>query len=122
MKRPRILLILCDPYLAGIYGRKFERDGWDVDVEEQVANGERRAAKTQPDVLLLEVDCVADIIKEVKRLRSLPTLIRTKIVLLAKEAERELIEDAMAVGADSFLLLGHFVPQEAVSKMRHLIN
>jgi|SaaInlStandDraft_7_1057024.scaffolds.fasta_scaffold168848_1 DNA-binding response OmpR family regulator len=114
-------MILCDPYLAGIYGRKFERDGWDVDIAEEVQDGERRAAKSPPAIVMLEIDCVADVVAEVKRLRSLPTLIRTKLVLLAKEADRELIEDAMAVGADSFLLLGHFVPLEAVTKMRALL-
>ena len=115
-------MILCDPYLAGIYGRKFEQDGWDVDVAEEVDEGEKRAAKTPPQILMLEVDCVADAVAEVKRLRSLPTLIRTKIVLLAKEADRELIDDTLAVGADSFLLLGQFVPQEAVAKMRDLLK
>jgi DNA-binding NarL/FixJ family response regulator len=87
-----------------------------------VMDGERRASKSPPAILMLEIDCVADIVAEVKRLRSLPTLIRTKIVLLAKDVERELIDDAMAVGADSFLLIGQFVPQEAVSKMNDLLD
>lgn len=115
-------MILCDPYLAGIYGRKFEQDGWDVDIAQGVDEGEKQAAKAPPHILMLEVDCVGDTVAEVKRLRSLPTLIRTKLVLLAREADRALIDDTLAVGVDSFLLLGQFVPQEAVAKMRDLLK
>ena len=121
MKGPRILMIMCDPYLAGIYGRKFELAGWQTSVAEEVVDGERQAAKVPPAILLLDIDCVADPVDEVKRLRSLPTLIRTKIVLLAQDADRPLIESVLRAGADDMLLLGHFVPQETVDKMQRLL-
>jgi len=113
---------MCDPYLAGIYGRKFERSGWDVDIEEDVVSAERHGAKSPPHVLVLDIDCVADPVAQVKELRSLPTLMRTRLVLLAREGNCDMIDAAMNAGADSFLLIGHFVPQEAVDKMHRLLN
>ncbi len=116
-----ILIIACDPYLAGIYGRKFEKDNWDVKIAETVIEGEKMAVKLRPDIILLDDECSTDISSEVKRFRSLPTILKTKIVILAKDGDRKKIEDSKRAGADEYLLLGHFVPQEAVQKMRKML-
>lgn len=121
-KPPSILIVACDPYLAGIYGRKFELDRWDVDVAETLSEGEKKATRMRPSVIILDAQCAASIAKEVLRLKSLPTLLRTKIAILAPRGDREEIQEALAAGADAYLLLGHFVPQEAVAKMRKLIG
>ena len=122
MGKSSLLIVACDAYLAGIYGRKFEMDGWDVDIVETMDEGERRAAKMRPSVLLLDVDCVVDTEASVRRMRSLPTLLKSKIVLLAGKGDREHIEAARNAGADAYLLLGHFVPQEAVTKLNALLH
>ena len=114
--------MVCDPYLAGIYARKFEKDGWDVNVQETLEDGERKSVKMRPDVILLDAACLADISAEVKRLRALPTLQKTKIVILAMQGDMEEVRHAREAGANEYLIFGHFVPQEAVQKMRKLIE
>ncbi|MDP2631743.1 MAG: hypothetical protein Q8P30_03190 [Candidatus Uhrbacteria bacterium] len=116
-----ILIVACDPYLAGIYGRKFELDGWDVEIAETLDEGERKATRMRPAIIILDAECAVDISTEVARLRSLPTILKTKIVVLAQMGDRDEIEKARMAGASDYLLLGHFVPQEAVQKMRRLI-
>ncbi len=118
---PSILIIACDPYLAGIYGRKFELDGWEVAINESLIDGERSAAKLRPNIILLDDECLTDVAGEVKRLKSLPTILKSKIVLLGSEGDREEIAEALKAGAADYLLTGHFVPQEAVQKMRRLV-
>lgn len=120
--KPSIVFVACDPFLAGIYGRKFERDGWDVEVIETVDEAEKKAVQMRPNIFLFDASCVADVSEEVRRLRSLPTLLKTKIVILAEEGERGIIERSMNAGAAAYLLTGHFVPQEAVQKMRALLD
>lgn len=120
--RPSIVIAACDAYLAGIYGRKFERDGWDLEVVESVQEGEHRAVQMRPAVFLFEADCVADAAREVRRLKALPTLLKTHIVILADQAHMHGIRDALAAGASDYLLTGHFVPEEAVAKMRRLVG
>ncbi|MBI1908132.1 response regulator transcription factor [Candidatus Uhrbacteria bacterium] len=120
--RPTILIAACDTYLAGIYGRKFERDGWEVEVVERVKDAEHRAVQVRPAVLMFEADCVADVAKEVRRLKALPTLLKTHIVVLASRAHMHGVRDAMLAGASDYLLVGHFVPQEAVAKMKRLLS
>ncbi len=117
-----ILIIACDFYLAGIYGRKFERDGWDVEISETVDSGKVQIAKLQPDVVLVERGCVKEIVNLVKELKSLPTMQSAKLVILAKESDRDEIQKARNAGADQYLLLGHFVPHEAVEKIRRLVS
>lgn len=121
-KRPSMLIAACDMFLAGVYSRKFEREGWDVEVMENVRDAELRAVQMRPSVLLFEADCVVDAAAEVKRLRGLPTLHKTPIVILADRAHAKDVHGALKAGANDYLLIGHFVPAEAVSKMKKLIG
>lgn len=121
-KAPSIVIVACDNYLAGIYGRKFELDGWEVEIAETLEEGERKAMKMRPSIILLDADCAVDISDEVRRLKRMPTILKSKIAILASIGDREEIDHALLAGADSYLLLGHFVPQEAVKKMRRLIG
>ncbi|MFA6522194.1 MAG: response regulator [Patescibacteria group bacterium] len=117
-----ILLVCCDPYLAGLYGRKFEREGWVVECIESVTEAEVVATRMRPRIILLENDCVANIADVVRRWRSLPTIYATKIVILAKFGDEQKIREAREAGAADYLILGHFVPQEAVEKMKKLLE
>lgn len=122
MAEPSVVIIACDAYLAGIYARKFERDGWAVTVAETLDDGEKKASKLRPAIILLDAACTIDVAKEIERLRSMPTLMRTKFVVLAQAGERGQISAAREAGASGYLIFGHFVPQEAVQKMRKLIE
>jgi len=117
-----ILIIACDPFLAGIYGRKFERDAWDVQIAENISEGKTQIAKMQPDIVLIEKGCSEDLVELIRSLKSLPTMQQTKLVVLAKESDRDEIQKARNAGADQYLLLGHFVPHEAVEKMKELLK
>ena len=117
-----ILIIACDPFLAGIYGRKFERDAWDVQIAENINEGKVHIAKIQPDIVLIEKDCTEDLVELIRSIKILPTMQQSKLVILANESDRDEIQKARNAGADQYLLLGHFVPHEAVEKMRKLIE
>lgn len=116
------MIVDSDPYLAGIYGRKFELDGWEVEVAESLAEGEKKAIKLRPNIIMVDADCAGEIGEEIKRLKAMPVLIRSKLVILAKRGKRTEISEALRDGAADYLLLGHFVPLEAVAKMRKLLK
>lgn len=115
-----ILITACDPFLAGIYGRKFERDGWDVEVVETLLEAERKSAKMRPSIIMIDDSCAEDICTEIKRFKAFPTIQRSKIVILSESGDREKIKKVLEAGANEYLIYGHFVPQEAVLKMRKL--
>ncbi len=120
--RPSILIVACDPYLAGIFGRKFEQSGWDVHISESLKEAEQKATKMQPLIFLIGTDCEINLAHEIRRLRTLPTLQRTKIVVLSKSGTREEVNEMSRAGASEYLIAGHFVPQEAVLKMKRLLS
>lgn len=119
---PSILFVACDSHLAGIYAKKFDADGWDIEVADNLADAEKKAIKIRPQVILLDADCAVDISGEVARLKKMPTLQKTKIAILATLGDREEIAASMQAGADTYLVLGQFVPQELLKKMRALIG
>jgi DNA-binding response OmpR family regulator len=117
-----ILIISPDPYLAGLYGRKFETHGWNVVICENIKNGEIEIVKQKPDIVLLQKDCSYNIIDEVKKIKTLISTKKPKIVIIASETDMQEIAEARNIGADDYLLSGHFVANEAVEKMKDLIR
>lgn len=122
MQAPSILIVACDTHLSGIFTRRFEADGWDVEVAESSADAERRAMKMRPSVILFDDDCVDSLTDEVARFRKMPTLTKTKLAVAVPVAESAHVRDVLDAGADMYLIHGHFVPQELVQKMKRLIG
>ena len=114
--KPSILIVDADAYLAGLYGRKFEAEGWKVTVVEQIDEAKKALAKKVPSILLIEPDSNPDAAEEFIRTTSAPTVILTT---LSESAEIERMKKA---GAAAYLLKGHFVPSEVVSKVRNLVH
>lgn len=120
--RYSLLIAACDAYLAGAFARRFERDGWDVRVVDSVKDAQYVMVQMRPSVFLLEAACTPDPAAEVRRLRSLPTLRGTKIVVLAHDAHTTAVHAALNAGADDYLLVGHVMPSEVVAKMKILVG
>lgn len=119
--RLSLLIAACDLTLADIYARKFEREGWEVITVPSLAEAEHRAVQMRPSVMIVDGSCTLDMAKEIRRLKVLPTLMRTKIVVLSDGAHHGQIQDALAAGAADYLLAGHFSPSEAVEKMKRVL-
>lgn len=117
-----ILLAACDATLADIYGRRFQRAGWEVEVVAGVREAEHLAVQMRPSIVLLDSSCAVHIDEEIRRMRTLPTMLRTKIVLLANHATQAQIHAALQAGAAEYLLAHHVVPAEAVEKMQRLLT
>jgi DNA-binding response OmpR family regulator len=117
-----ILIISQDPYLAGLYGRKFETHGWNVVICENTKDGETEIVKKKPDIVLLQKDSSFSVIEETKKIKALVSTKKPKVVIIASETDMQEIAEARNVGADDYLLSGHFVANEAVEKMKDLIR
>ncbi len=117
-----IVIASTDSYLAGIYARKFEFDNWNVDVAESETEVMEKTVKMRPDIILLDDDICDDIVDLIKKLRSMPTLTACKIVVVVKIGEVEKVKSAREAGAVDYLIMGHFVPHEAVEKMKNLLE
>jgi DNA-binding response OmpR family regulator len=105
-----------------IYVSRFERDGWEVDSASSLLDAERRAVQLRPSVLLVSYLVLEDVKATFKRLRSLPTLLKTSIVVTAKHLSRETVDLLLLAGAKDVILTAHITPQALVKRMNQLID
>ncbi len=119
---PLVMIIACDSFLAGIYGRKLEQEGIEVDVNETLEEAQKKVAKIHPDVVILDAQCTVDPIAALESMKRIPSLLNLKTVILAHSAQKKFIDQALRHGVDHFLLLGHFLPQEFVQKIKRLLQ
>ncbi len=110
-----ILIIDSDAYLAGLYGRKFEAEGWNVSIAEQFDQAQRLMKKKMPSIILLEPDMDEDRAEDLVKNVSVP------VVILTTLSEKNEIERMKKAGVAAYLLKGHFVPSEVVAKLKSLV-
>lgn len=120
-ERASLLIAACDDVLAQIYARRFRAEAWEVEVVARVAEAEHKAVQMRPAILLVDASCTVDMAKEVCRLKALPTMLRTKIVVFAEQASQAHIHAALDAGAVEYILAAHVTPAEAVAKMKRVL-
>lgn len=116
-----ILLAIRDLHLAEIFARQFARDGWEVEVIDNLTAAELRAVQFRPNIMIIDVHELSQVTAELGRLRALPTLLKTKIVLLADQAHHASVQQALTAGAAEYVLTGHLTPSSLVSRMKRLL-
>ena len=122
MAKKSLLMLDQDAYYAGIYANRFESAGWKVWVEETLAGAIKRLKRVHPDVIIVDLEPLVESTGFIAGLRSDPKTAGTLIVGLAKLGDRKTLLKAQEAGVDSYLLKGHFVPSEAVKKVKRLLE
>ena len=120
--KPAILFLIPDARLRDIYVSRFERDGWEVDSATNLTDAERRVVQLRPAVLFVHHAILENVKTAFKRFRSLPTLLKTKIVIVDKHLSREAVDEVLAAGADEVVMTAHLTPQALVKRMNQLIE
>ncbi|HCC83673.1 TPA: hypothetical protein DEP96_02385 [Candidatus Uhrbacteria bacterium] len=119
--KPTILLAIQNLHLAEIFARQFAREGWEVEVVDKLPAAELRAVQFRPNIMILDAQSFSSVSKELRRLKSLPTLLKTKIVLLADQTHHTFVHEALTAGAAEYVLAGHLTPSSLVTKMKRLL-
>lgn len=122
MAKKTLLMIDQDAYYAGIYANRFEAAGWKVWVEDTITNARKRLKRSVPDVVIIDLDPLDDALAFLGALRSDPRSAKTVQIALTQLGNRKTMLAALEAGADSYLLKGHFVPSEAVKKVKRLLE
>mgnify|MGYP001596344080 CR=1 FL=1 len=120
--KPSILLLLTDARLRDIYASRFERDGWEVDSSSNLVDAERRAVQMRPSVLLIHYSLFENLKATFKHLRSLPTLLKTRIVVIDRHLTRPVVDELLKLGAAGVMMTAHLTPQSLVKSLNQLIE
>lgn len=111
-----------DAYYAGIYANRFESAGWKVWVEESVGAAKKRLKRCVPDVLIVDLEPIDEVLAFLRDLRTDPKTDKMFQIALTKLGDRKMMREALEAGVDSYLLKGHFVPSQAVKKVKRLLE
>jgi DNA-binding response OmpR family regulator len=122
--KTHVLLVEDDVFLAQIYQKKFEMEGFKVSVSENGEKGLADIKKKLPDVVLLDI--------LLPKLDGFAVLERLKadsgpaknipVILLTNLGQRDDVDKGLAQGAADYLIKAHFKPSEVVAKVKKVLN
>lgn len=122
-KKPKILLVEDDTFLAGVYITRLELEGFQVLLAQDGETGLKLVEKEKPDLVLLDIILPQmdgfEVLKWIKgnaKTKSIP------VILLTNLGERENLERGLALGAADYLIKAHFVPVEVVEKIKKIVK
>jgi CheY-like chemotaxis protein len=123
LKAVKILLVEDDSFLASMFAAKFEMEGFTVLHAADGEQGLKMAEKNVPSIILLDILMPKlDGFEVLRRLKLDPHLVHIPVVMLSNLGRKEDVERALQDGAVDFLIKAHFVPGDAVKKIKKILN
>ena len=123
VKSTKILIVDDDAFLSGIYATKLDLEGFQVVTAHDGEEGIKMALKELPDLILLDVLMPKlDGFEALKRIKAEPTIKDIPVIMLTNLGQKEDIEKGIEDGAVYYLIKAHFVPAEAVAKIKKVLK
>jgi DNA-binding response OmpR family regulator len=118
-----VLIVDDDAFLAGIYATKLDLEGFEVVSARDGEEGYKAAVKEKPDLILMDVLMPKlDGFEALKRLKADAETKAIPVIMLTNLGQKEDIEKGIQEGAVDYLIKAHFVPAEAVEKIKKVLN
>ena len=117
--KPKALIIDDDPTLRRLMQIVFERAGFDVSLASEGSEGVHMALMNPPNIIILDIIMKGLHGFEVcKMLRANSSMRRTAIIIVSGKSFEADIDNAMALGADSYIVKP-FSPKELLKIAIH---
>jgi len=121
--KAHVLIVEDDVFLAGIYQKKFEMEGFKVIVANNGEKGLAEAKKKKPNIILLDIllpkldgFAVLEALKADESTKEIP------IILLTNLGQKDDVQRGLEVGAVDYLIKTHFKPSEIVDKVKKVLQ
>ncbi len=122
-KKTHVLLVEDDVFLAGIYQKKFEMEGYKISVADNGEKGLSDAKKKKPDIILLDILLPKlDGFAVLEKLKSDGTTKSIPVILLTNLGQKDDVEKGLEAGAVDYLIKAHFKPSEVVEKVQTVLE
>ena len=122
-KDVKILLVEDDSFLASVYATKFELEGFTVLHAADGEAGLKMAEKSEADIILLDILMPKmDGFETLLRLKMDQKLVNIPGIMLTTLGQKEDVGRCLKEGAVDYLIKAHFVPGEAVKKVKKILN
>jgi len=122
-KGKTVLLIEDEEAIAGIYQIAFEKNGYAVDMAKNGAWGVKLSGENRYDVIVMDMVMPAmGGYEAITRIRNNEMTKNTPIIILSNSAQDREVNEALALGASSFLLKSQVTPAKLVLEVKNLIG
>ncbi len=106
-----------------VYGAKFEREGFRVEVAEDGLVALKTLAKVKPDIVVLDLMMPKlNGVDVLKYIRSTPELKKTPVIILSNAHMTSLAQEAAAIGAEKALLKSSCTPSMLLEVINSLLS
>jgi DNA-binding response OmpR family regulator len=118
-----ILLIEDDVFLASIYQKKFEMEGFKISVSDNGEKGLADAKKKKPRLILLDILLPKlDGFAVLQKLKADADTKNIPVILLTNLGQKDDVEKGLEAGAVDYLIKAHFKPSEIVDKVKEVLK
>ncbi|HTY86514.1 MAG TPA: response regulator [Candidatus Acidoferrum sp.] len=118
-----IYFIEDDPVVVKVYGAKFQREGFRVEVAEDGLAALKNLLKIKPDIVLLDLMMPKfNGVDVLKYIRSTPELQKTPVIILSNAHMTALAQEAAAFGAEKALLKSSCTPSILLEAINNLLR
>ena len=124
MADQKILLVEDDLFLRDIYTRVLKVEGFNVLTASDGEEG-LYLIKKNPDAKLLLLDIMLPKmhgIEVLKAIKADPTTQKLPVVMLTNLTEENVVQEALRLGAFSYLVKVRFTPQQVVEKVKEFLD
>lgn len=122
-EKTHVLIVEDDVFLANIYQKKFEMEGFKVSVSDNGEKGYNDAKKKKPDIILLDILLPKmDGFAVLAKLKSDAEVKAIPVILLTNLGQKDDVEKGLEAGAADYLIKAHFKPSEVVEKVRQILK
>lgn len=117
-----ILLIEDDAFLAGMYVKKLELEGFSVLHAADGRQGLKLATQKKPDLIMLDIILPKmDGYEVLTHLKDDPATRPIPVLLLTNLGQREDVSRGLKLGAADYLIKAHFMPSEVIEKVKRVL-
>lgn len=118
-----ILIIEDEGLLARMYSKKLEHDGYSCMIAGNGQEGIDTAKKQLPDLILCDVMMpVKDGLTVLKELKENKDTTEIPVIMLSNLSDEKYINEALEMGAISYLIKSQLVPSDVVTKIKETME
>ncbi len=119
----KVLLIEDETLLTQMYSKKLNEDGYDCTVADNGEIGVKMADEIVPDIILCDIMMpVKDGIETLKELKANPKTQNIPVIMLTNLSDEKYVEEALDLGAVSYLVKSQLVPADVVKKVKEVLE
>jgi CheY-like chemotaxis protein len=118
-----IFLVEDDAVVVKVYGAKFEREGFRVEVATDGLIALKMLLSVRPDIVILDLMMPKlNGVDVLKYIRSTPELMATPVIILSNAHMTNLAQEAAAIGAEKALLKSSCTPGKLLEVINSLLS